>query len=293
MTAADGALERLWIVGAGSVALAFASRLNDSPAIGAIHLSGRQDNPPDHPIFTGASRVTYSVGLTPPDTDPTAVLVAVPDRAIAGVAATLAGFDLQPIPVLHHSGALGREVLEPLRAAGWSTGSLHPLAAIPRGDTGAAGLQGAWFALEANGTARTLAEQIVASVDGRIIDIDEGGKPLYHAAAVFASNYVVTLLATAERLFREAGADEADTRAALAALAAGALNNVKAHGPGVALTGPIARGDVDTVRLHLDRLSHRDAALYSCLARATLELAGPGLDAEALKHLHSLLGDAG
>ena len=77
---------------------------------------------------------------------------------------------------------------------------------------------------------------------------------MYHAAAVFASNYAVALLAVAEQLMVRAGVGAADAQAALARLAAGAVENVAAHGPIAALTGPIVRGDAETVERHLTRL---------------------------------------
>src|SRR5690606_24287151 len=104
-------------------------------------------------------------------------------------------------------------------------------------------------------------------------------RPNYHAAAVFASNYLVTLAATAVRILREIGVPEEDALPALIPLMRGTLDNLEDLGLASALTGPIARGDLDTVRTHLARLSPDDRALYCALGRETLQLAlAAGLD---------------
>jgi predicted short-subunit dehydrogenase-like oxidoreductase (DUF2520 family) len=118
-----------------------------------------------------------------------------------------------------------------------------------------------------------MAERLVEGLGGRILRIAPGGKPLYHAAAVFASNYLVALLSVAERLLAEAGAGGEEGHEALAALATGAVRAAAGRGVVDALTGPISRGDAETVELHLARLSPSDALLYSTLARETLALA--------------------
>ena len=218
-------------------------------------------------------------------------MLAVPDRAIEEIASILATSGLPPLPVLHTSGALGREPLAALADAGWSTGSLHPLVAVTRTSHGPSALTGAWFALQADDSARILGNGIVRAAGGRILELADDGKPLYHAAAVFASNYVVVLLSLAERLASLAGADPHDAREAFTTLAVGALAGVKDLGPDHALTGPIARGDVETVALHLSRLSAPDRSLYSRLARAALDLSRPRLARESVVRLEALLGE--
>jgi predicted short-subunit dehydrogenase-like oxidoreductase (DUF2520 family) len=98
-------------------------------------------------------------------------------------------------------------------------------------------------------------------------------KPLYHAGAVFASNYLVTALAEAERLLVLAGLPRETAREALVPLARATLENVAAMGPEAALTGPVARGDAATVKRHRAVLAAEDRRLYDALARATLALA--------------------
>lgn len=184
--------------------------------------------------------------------------------------------------VLHLSGAVTAEVLAPLRAAGAAVGSIHPLMTVSADPAHAAAhLRGATFALEGDVRAVRLARAIARRLGGVPIVLTAAVKARYHAGAVFASNYVVALLATAEDLLVGAGIGRRAARAALIPLARASLDNVAAAGPARALTGPIARGDVGTVRRHRRELPADLAALYSVLGRATLRLArtaglGPG-----------------
>lgn len=284
----------LWIVGAGRTGLALGLRLHRAHAVGRLTMTGRRVPPREHPLFGGdppAAQYRSSIEDAPEDAD--AIVIAVPDGAIAEVAGRLASIDLPPsIPILHTSGSRSTDILQPLADLGHSTGSAHPLAAIAEPISGADRLAGATWGVEGDGVALEFAERIVHACGGHALRIAPGGKPAYHAAAVFASNYAVALLSVAERLMEQAGVDAADARPALAALAAGAVENVGARGPAAALTGPVIRGDVETVALHLGRLSADERALYSLLGREALRLARrAGLDDAAAERMRALLGE--
>jgi predicted short-subunit dehydrogenase-like oxidoreductase (DUF2520 family) len=219
------------------------------------------------------------------------VAITVPDAEIPNVARELAALDL-PIGtvVLHTSGALGADALAAVAARGVPVGSMHPLVAVADAELGAERLRGAWYALEGDARAVGVAAGVVAGLGGRVLELAPGGKPLYHAAAVFASNYLVTLMAVAERMLAEAGAGGEEARAAVAALATGAVAAAGERGVVEGLTGPISRGDSGTVRLHLQRLSPPDALLYSTLARETLALARrQGLDPALAERIEIVL----
>jgi predicted short-subunit dehydrogenase-like oxidoreductase (DUF2520 family) len=290
---ADGA-GTLWVIGAGRAGLALGLLLFRARGaeLGLLHFGGRRATPPAHPLFEGDSpAATYAAGWTVPAGPIAGVVIAVPDAALAEAAGRLAGARLPAgTPVLHLCGAQGAEVLGPVAAAGCAIGALHPLAAVADPVEGADRLRGVWWGVEAEGEALLFAGRIVAAAEGRMLRVEPGAKPLYHAAAVFASNYIVALLAVAEQLMQRAGAEPGAARAALGALAAGALANVAEAGPAAALTGPVVRGDVETLRLHLASLSDSERALYSPLARATLGLAAErGLDSEARDRIQRLL----
>ncbi|HLH23877.1 MAG TPA: Rossmann-like and DUF2520 domain-containing protein [Chloroflexota bacterium] len=220
----------------------------------------------------------------------------VPDAAIGPVAASVAWRPGQA--VAHTSGVDTLESLAPARQAGALVGSLHPLQTFgpaPAADP-LAPFAGITCALEADATLLPRLEAIVAALGARPVRLPAGAKPLYHAAAVVASNYLVTLLHLAAELWGAFGVDESTAIDALRPLVWGAVDNVAAHGPGQALTGPIARGDAATVEQHLAAIARaRPEALdaYRTLARATLALARTegSLTPEAAGALARLLAD--
>src|SRR6266849_1969263 len=113
----------------------------------------------------------------------------------------------------------------------------------------------------------------VRDVGLRPFHIPSKAKQIYHASAVFASNYFVVVEAVAQRLLRHAGLSDAEAWQALRPLVEGTLENMSRQEPMAALTGPVARGDQATIRRHLEALTHDDAVLYRALGRAALELA--------------------
>lgn len=282
----------LWILGAGRVGLSLGLALHRARFVGSLWISSRSSDPPRHPLFESNQPIARLLsGNAVPDTPPDIVVLAVPDAAIAQVAGWLADVvSGSATPVLHTSGAFDSGVLEILRSRGNPAGSIHPLVSLPDPIAGADRLTGAWFALEGDALAIEVGRGIVRALEGKVLTVDRQSKPLYHAAAVFASNYLVAILAVAERLAVESGAHREDAREALTQLARGAVDSVADLGPVNALTGPISRGDESVVRSHLSRLSPEDAALYSVLARATLAIARDrGLSSSSATSIELLL----
>jgi predicted short-subunit dehydrogenase-like oxidoreductase (DUF2520 family) len=175
--------------------------------------------------------------------------------------------------VLHLSGAQGQEALGPLVASRAALGSLHPLQTISSPEHAAERLKGAWAAVEGMPRAVQAAEALAQDLGLRPFHIPSKAKPIYHASAVFASNYFVVVEAVAQRLLRHAGLSDAEAWQALRPLVEGTFENLSRQEPMAALTGPVARGDRATIRRHLEALTHDDAVLYRALGRAALELA--------------------
>jgi predicted short-subunit dehydrogenase-like oxidoreductase (DUF2520 family) len=289
MTAGLSVLDHVWVVGPGRLGLALGSVLLDSGQVGRLSFTGRNSTPPVHPIFeSGAAE--YSLDLPTRRSAPTVILISVPDSEISAVGAALTGCDIAPAAVFHTSGVLGSEVLAPLAALGHHIGSIHPMVAMADPVAGSGKLRGAWYGIEGVPEAVAAAELILDAVKGRALQVDPSGKPMYHAAAVFASNYLVALLGIAEDLMTRAGVDAIQARSALMELATGTIDNVATSGPVRALTGPVARGDETTLRLHLRGLSPNLRPLYSGLAREALRLASlQGLDPVVAMRITSLL----
>ena len=170
--------------------------------------------------------------------------------------------------VVHLAGSMGAAVLSahPLRAA------VHPLVSLPNAAVGARRLRsGAWFGITAPDEASLDAgHTLVDALGGRAVLVPEESRTVYHAAACAASNHLVTLLAQVGALGEAAGVP----LAAFVGLVAGTLDNVGSLGPASALTGPVVRGDWETVRRHLDVMPPTEAVLYRAMVEATARLAG-------------------
>lgn len=204
-------------------------------------------------------------------------VVAVPDGAVAGVAATLAasGAALAGRGLVHTAAMLSSDALAAARLSGVSTGVLHPLQALA-GAESAELLRGSYFRLEGTGRLRAQLDVLVAALGGHVIDVPAEARVAYHAAAVLAGNAPLALLARAQAVLESAGVNATEAHAALAVLLHGAATNAMRAGAREALTGPVARGDVSAIAAHLEALATDTAAydLYAALARETAELAG-------------------
>ena len=205
------------------------------------------------------------------------VVLAVPDDALADVCLGLAdgGAFVARQLVMHTSGSIGLDVLAPAAAAQAEILSVHPLQAFPDVEDGIARLPGSHIAVTARtATAVAAGESIARDLGGHPFRLPEDAKALYHAGAVFASNYLVATIAIAEELLGRAGLERA--RDLLGPLARAVLEETLDEGPGGALTGPAARGETETVARHLGALSQRapDAVEpYVALARVAARVA--------------------
>jgi predicted short-subunit dehydrogenase-like oxidoreductase (DUF2520 family) len=292
----------LAIVGAGRMGLALGSALRQQDAVERLVFLGRGYEPPPHPIFDPhpVPGDVDSVGSSAeyrafPSTLPAGVevvILAVPDDALAEVAWDLARVGAAPpgCAALHMSGALSTDVLGPLHGSGYTLGSMHPLMAVADPWLAGERLMGAAFAISGEPAAAVAARRIVAALRGLPLVITPALRPVYHAAAVVASNYLVAITGLAARLLVQAGVAEDDALPALLPLLRGTLDNIAELGVPASLTGPVARGDIDTIRLHLARLSAEDRVLYCGLGLELLRMArAAGLDERRADEIESLL----
>lgn len=285
-------MENLLIVGTGRMGLALGAALKQMRAVDRLIFFGRAMEPPPHPLFDGDGAAEYRVGPQPIPSGTTIVILAVPDSALAEVAYDLSrpGEGPPGCVALHMAGALSTEALAPLHSVGYPVGSLHPLQAIADPWHSGDRLIGAAYAIAGEPAAVVAARRLVNALEGLALVIPPNTRPIYHASAVVASNYLIALLAFAVRLMMETGVSESDAIEALIPLMKGTLDNLDKLGVAHALTGPIARGDADTVRLHLTRLSESDRKLYCGLGLELLRVArAAGLDAEKANELEALL----
>ncbi|MGE5323362.1 MAG: Rossmann-like and DUF2520 domain-containing protein [Actinomycetota bacterium] len=193
------------------------------------------------------------------------------DDALAGTAETLARAPAwRGKVVLHSSGALSSDVLAPLRRAGAYTGSLHPMMTFVPGTAPEMGKVP--FAVEGDRKAIAAAKQIARKLGAEVFPIRKSSKVLYHALGSFSSPLVVATLVTAERVGRAAGLTLLQTRRVMAGILRQTLNNYLERGPEAAFSGPIKRGDLETVRRHLLELKRVPDGqdVYRALVRSAL-----------------------
>jgi len=188
-----------------------------------------------------------------------AVLIATPDRAIDEVAARIAP---TAAVVLHCSGVTGLASV----AMHERHGSIHPLMALPDPQIGAERLaSGGWFAVAGD----PLATELVEVLGGRHFEVASDHRAAYHAAAAISANHLVALLGQVERIAAQVGVPPQ----AFFDMAQSSLDDVMSNGAVAALTGPAARGDVDTLDAHRAALPEEEQALYDALAAAATALA--------------------
>jgi len=281
------------IVGVGRLGASIGEGLQD--AGWPVVLVARRDASAAMASARGFSVIRSLADAAPADL----VLLCVPDDALIPVLREL-GTVLRVLRpecvVLHTSGAVPVSALRDAAPRGVPIGSLHPLQSVTA-QSGAAVLGGAPAAVSGEPGALAMAERVAHALGMNPFRLADEAKPLYHAASAMAANFTVALLDVAIELARAAGMPPEHARIALARLASLATARVAEVETTTALTGPIARGDVGTVRLHLAAL-RRSAPhivpLYVEAARCTLQLAArAGLGGDAMRDINAVLDHPG
>jgi predicted short-subunit dehydrogenase-like oxidoreductase (DUF2520 family) len=172
--------------------------------------------------------------------------------------------------VLHSSGALTSDVLSPLKRKGASTASLHPMMTFVPGATPR--MEEVPFAVEGDSRAVAVARRIVRDLGAESFTIKKTAKPLYHALGSFSSPLIVAALVTAERVGRNAGLSASQTRRVMGPILRQTFKNYEERGAAAAFSGPIKRGDVNTVLRHLKELKRVPGAseVYRALVKSAL-----------------------
>jgi len=206
-----------------------------------------------------------------------AVLLAVPLAALAEIAGSLPAEVVGRRIFLHTSGSAPDDVLEPLLAGRAATGRFHPLYPFTGSSTDSKGLRGASFALSGTARAVALGTQLARSLGGKVLRIPPKGETAYHLSAVLASNLVVALAAQAAQLGPRWGQTPAAALEALLPLLRATVEQLHQRGLPDALTGPLVRGESETVRAHLELLRQTGAddlaETYRLLSRTGVDLA--------------------
>lgn len=212
------------------------------------------------------------------------VWLCVTDDAIAQTARALAASaDWQGKIALHSSGALTSDQLSPLQRRGAAVGSVHPMMTFVR--NGGTGLKGVAFALEGDAKAIRLGRRVAQDLGGVPFRISKENKVLYHAMGSFSSPMIVAVLALAERIATAAGIPRGKVPAAMRPILVKTFENYLRNGAAAAFSGPINRGDVETIRKHLAELQKVPFAqeVYTALGRAAVDMLPGQRKAEILR----------
>jgi predicted short-subunit dehydrogenase-like oxidoreductase (DUF2520 family) len=224
------------------------------------------------------------------------IILAVPDDAVERLAGELRLYGGQAL--VHTSGVLGAEVLDPARAAGTQIGAFHPLVAFADTERAIAALHGATVAVEGDDQLAALLADMAEAIGATAVRLAPGSKAAYHAAAVLAAGGFDALLDAIAELGAAAGLDEQGSLAVYGGLIEQTLGNARALGIRAALTGPMTRGDVGTLARHLEalaRLAPGVLPLYRAAAEREITLAESrgSLAPEAAESMRGLLAMAG
>jgi predicted short-subunit dehydrogenase-like oxidoreductase (DUF2520 family) len=197
------------------------------------------------------------------------VFITTPDDAIAQVASQVRWHKGQS--AVHCSGADSTDILEPARKAGAWVGVFHPLQTFADVTQAIENIPGSTFALEAEEPLLKTLKDMAEAVKGRWIELKASDKVLYHAAAVIACNYLVTLVKSAADLWQSFGVPRHQAIQALLPLIRGTIHNIDTVGIPGCLTGPIARGDTGTIEKHLNALRKTAPDLLSAYRELGLQ----------------------
>ncbi len=221
------------------------------------------------------------------------ILITVPDGNIADVINEInsSGLKLKGKTIAHCSGVRGLGVFNGLKAKKLKVGCIHPLMAITES---ANSFQGITFDVCGDEKFTDQISSLIQDLGAEMLIVEEDQKAKLHVAAVLTSNYLITLSAMAQDVFKDDNLDSNELKKALIPLLQSAINNLDSQTPQEALTGPIIRSDVDTIKKHLEILESNLElkSAYNSLGKETVRLLGTELSDDVKLSLNSLFNEA-
>ncbi len=250
---------KLGFIGAGTVGTALSVRLS-SKGYQVIAVSSRSQTSARNLAQAISGCRAFNNNQDVADTAEL-VFITTPDDAIAPVVSQIQWHTGQS--VVHCSGADSTDTLEPAKKLGAQVGVFHPLQTFASVSQAIENIPGSTFALEAEEPLLNTLKEMASALDGNWVELKAGDKVIYHAAAVIACNYMVTLVKLASDLWQTFNVSPHQATQALLPLLRGTINNIDTVGIPQCLTGPIARGDTGTVKKHLKALQEKAPAILS------------------------------
>jgi len=268
---------RVSFIGAGRVGTSLAFLLK-TKGYDVIGITSRSIASAERAATFMGNSISYSNDLYVFIEDSDVVFITTNDDAVAYVAEGISrNCQIKEDQIfIHTSGSLPSLVLKPLKDKGGIIASMHPLQTVANPEEGVKNIIGSIFAIEGDEKAFSVINEMVKKLEGVPFHLTEDKKPLYHLAAVIACNYFVTLLDTSLEIFKLINIDEEIGLEGLLKLVHGTMSNVERLGTKNALTGPIARGDIETVKGHIRAIkafSPELLLLYKVLGDKTIKVA--------------------
>jgi len=258
---------KLGFIGAGTVGTALSARLSDR-GYQVVAVSSQRHTSAEKLAQTISGCRAVSSNQAVADVAEL-IFITTPDDAIARVAPKIKWYPGQS--VVHCSGADSSDILEQAKKLGAQVGVFHPLQSFASIKQAIDNIPGSTFAIEAEEPLLSTLKDMATTLDGHWIGLKASDKVLYHAAAVIACNYMVTLIKLATDLWQTFNIPTTQATKALMPLLKGTLNNIDNVGIPQCLTGPIARGDIGTIKKHLNALQEATPALLSTYCELGLQ----------------------
>lgn len=224
--------------------------------------------------FIGCDVAGTDIAAIPGDVN--LILIATPHGAVPDVARALGRLEreMKDVAVCHASGMLTAAVLDPVKAKGATVFSFHPIQAFPRTfacDDIVPNVRGISYGVDGTAAGVRMAHMLARALKGYAVEIPPKMRAFYHAAAVVASNHLTTLLGVLHEMSPSFAPEGTDWMSIYFPIIMGSIGNARAATPAVALTGPIARGGVETVARHLDALGRTAPDLVPFYAAVSME----------------------
>ena len=281
---------KLGFIGAGTVGTALATTLsNRGYPVVAVSSRGQTSAEKLAQAISGCRAVTRNQAVADAAE---LIFITTPDGVISQVASEVRWHRRHS--VVHCSGADSTNILEPARKSGAQAGAFHPLQTFASVKQAIDNIPGSTFAIEAEEPLRTTLKDMATALGGNWIELKASDKVLYHAAAVIACNYMVTLIKLATDLWQTFDVPTHQATRALMPLLRGTLNNIDNVGIPQCLTGPLARGDTGTIKKHLNALQKVAPAVLSTyrelgLQTVPIALAKGRINQQQAEELQALL----
>ena len=281
---------KLGFIGAGTVGTALSVRLNNR-GYPVVAVSSRSQTSARSlaQAVSGCQVFNNNQGVAD---NAELIFITTPDDAIVSVVSEIQWHSGQN--VVHCSGADSTDILEPAKELGAQVGAFHPLQTFASVKQAIDNMPGSTFALEAEEPLLSILKEMATSLEGHWIELKASDKVIYHASAVIACNYMVTLVKLATDLWQTFAVPPQQATQALLPLIRGTVNNIETVGVPQCLTGPIARGDTGTIKKHLDALQKIAPSLLSTYRELGLQtipiaLAKGRINQEKAKELEVIL----